>query len=120
MIDIFNKKKLKKLEDEKNYYENVCETKNKTINDLQKDKSDLNKNMNNLIRENQKLIEWIQKILEVANTQEVNNIYDSITIPIYKHKSERYSVYDEWRTEEEVQDVVIPQIHFKIVNQIRY
>lgn len=120
MIDIFNKKKLKELEDEKNYYENVCETKNKTINDLQKDKSDLNKNMNSLIKENQKLIEWIQKILEVANTKEVTDIYSSITIPIYKNKSIRYSAYDEWQTKQEVTDIFIPQIHFKIANGGRY
>lgn len=95
MIDLFNKKKLKELEDEKNYYERVCEAKNKTINNLQLDKSELNKNMNNLINENKKLIDWIYKILDNFG-QISNSEINYIRIPYTK--SMTHKAYTDTKT----------------------
>lgn len=68
---------------EKEYYEILCEAKNKTISNLQNEHSELNKNMNNLITENKKLIDWIMKILDTFGTVEVRE-KSSVKIPIYK------------------------------------
>ncbi len=69
---------------EKEYYERLCEAKNKTISNLQNEHSELNKSMNNLITENKKLIDWITKILDTFGTMDVRE-RKSVKIPVYKN-----------------------------------
>lgn len=73
---------------EKEYYARLCETKNITITNLQKNNSELNKNINNLITENIKLINWIMNILDTVGTMEVRE-KTQIKIPVYMHKEYR-------------------------------
>lgn len=73
---------------EKEYYERICEAKNKTISNLQNEHSELNKNMNNLITENKKLIDWIMQILDTFGTMDVRE-RTSVQIPVYRNKEYR-------------------------------
>ena len=109
-MDLFNKKKLIEAEKEKDYYEKLCTAKNKTINDLQKDKSELNVTLNNLISENKKLLEWINKILQTFGTVDVHQ--PTVHIPIYKNNIEPVFLHNEGKylTGGKIDTVVIPQI----------
>ena len=72
--------------------------------------------INKLFGENATLIEWIQKILEVCDTQYINDPYKSITIPIYK-RQEPYYIEGDWDKATHTKiDIYIPAIHFSQIN----
>lgn len=92
-MDIFRKKKVKKLLNE------LEDTNNMLIQERSKTKR-LRESVNNLERistqtleENQILIEWIRKILDTFGTMKVKNRMN-IRIPIYEHKTYKASEYD--------------------------
>lgn len=90
-IDIFNKKKVKELE------EIICRL-NHDIEGYQKNErhwnsqiDGLEKISSNLTEENQKLIKWIMNILDTFGSIEVRD-RTSVSIPIYYNKN--YRAYD--------------------------
>lgn len=127
MIDLFNRKKLKAKEEVCEGYRAKLSDRNKEIESLnkllaEKDNSilTLRKNYDKLYNENQNLINWIQKILEVNDTQIINEKLDRITIPIYQQRITR--AYDDknWEHEEEITDIIVPEIHYRIINGRRH
>ena len=92
-MDIFRKKKVKKLLNE------LEDTNNMLIQERSKNKK-LQENANNLekistqtLEENQILMEWIKKILDTFGTMEVKDSRN-VQIPIYEHKTYKASEYD--------------------------
>lgn len=99
MIDLFNKRKLKKLQSQLNYNENYMEKLNGELGaykKLYKEKcEEENKSINNLLEENQKLINWIYKILDNFG-QISNSEIDYIRIPYTK--SMTHKAYTDTKT----------------------
>ena len=104
-LDLFNKKKLKKIKDnftklnsefirvngEKEYYSNMnCKLENE-MKELKIQIDNLEKISNLTIQENQKLINWIMNILDTVGTMEAREKTE-FKIPICRHKE--YRAYD--------------------------
>lgn len=90
-MDLFNKKKIKKLEQEIYSLNNEIEKyeKNERNWDMKIDK--LEDISSKTMEENQKLIKWIMTILDTVGTLEVREKVD-FKIPIYQNKN--YRAYD--------------------------
>lgn len=90
-MDLFNKKKIKKLEKEIYSLNNEIEKyeKNERNWDMKIDK--LENISSKTMEENQKLIKWIMTILDTVGTLEVREKGD-FKIPIYQNKN--YRAYD--------------------------
>lgn len=90
-MDLFNKKKIRKLEQEISQLNNEIEKyqKNERNWDMKIDK--LEDISSRTMEENQKLIKWIMTILDTVGTLEVREKVD-FKIPIYQNKN--YRAYD--------------------------
>lgn len=90
-MDLFNKKKIKKLEREVSELNNEIEKyqKNERNWDMKIDK--LEDISSRTMEENQKLIKWIMTILDTVGTLEVREKVN-FKIPIYQNKN--YRAYD--------------------------
>ena len=90
-MDLFNKKKIKKLEREVSELNNEIEKyqNNERNWDMKIDK--LEDISSRTMEENQKLIKWIMTILDTVGTLEVREKVD-FKIPIYQNKN--YRAYD--------------------------
>ncbi len=90
-MDLFNKKRIKKLEREVSELNNEIEKyqKNERNWDMKIDK--LEDISSKTMEENQKLIKWIMTILDTVGTIEVREKAD-FKIPIYQNKN--YRAYD--------------------------
>lgn len=111
-MDLFNKKKIKKLENQ--IYEMTCEIDRyiKNERNWSKQLDETNEINNKIINENKKLIEWIKNILELYGTMEVHQ-RNQIQIPICK---QNYIAYEGFNKIEE-ESIIIPEI--RIINYRR-
>jgi chromosome segregation ATPase len=120
MIDIFNKKKIKRMETTNDTLHNQIEllktelnSKQREIEYFEQEEKRNYKIENDLINENAKLIDWIQGILKVAKVYETKNTLDVITIPIQKNIKSKLDGLERPYTQT---DVIIPSIHFSVSN----
>ena len=90
-IDLFNKKKIRRLLNELEDSHNDLIRERATTKELNKRIDNLEKITSQLMEENQKLIDWVEKILDTVGTVSSNSKYN-FRIPIYEHK--QYSNYD--------------------------
>ena len=124
MLDIFNKNRIKELEEINNairnhrdYYEKLYISQVEHTNSLVKDNSYLKE-------ENQKLLNWIENILKVVNTSNISkyDINNTITIPIYK-ETKPYYIEGDWSDSScKREDIFIPAIRIsqiKSINDLR-
>lgn len=91
-LDLFNKKKIKKLEQEVYRLNNDIEGYIKNERNWSKQIDNMEKISTKTIEENQKLINWIMKILDTVGTMEVRE-KSSFKIPVYENKN--YRAYDQ-------------------------
>lgn len=120
MIDIFNKKKIKRMETTNDALHNQiqllkCElnSKKREIDELQQKVNKSFATANNLIHENEVLIQWIQGILKVAKVCETKNTLDVITIPIQKNIKSKLDGLERPYTQT---DIIITSIRFSVSN----
>lgn len=126
MLDIFNKKKTKKLNQEIEDYQKELTKARIEIKCLKAELEAAKKHhketqhesfeeRENLIRENEKLIDWIKQILKVAHVCETRNTLDVITIPISRTERDicAYGSVEPFHQE----DIIIPTIRFTTVNE---
>lgn len=107
-LDIFNKKKIKKLEQEVYRLNNDVEGYIKNERNWSKQIDNMEKISTKTMEENQKLINWIMKILDTAGTMEVRE-KSNFKIPVYKNKS--YRAYDQnYMGIYEKERITIPEI----------
>lgn len=92
-MDIFRKKKVKKLLNELEDTNNMLIQERSKTKKLQESINNLEKISTQTLEENQILIEWIKKILDTFGTMEVKDSRN-IQIPIYEHKTYKTSEYD--------------------------
>lgn len=107
-MDLFNKKKIRKLEQEISQLNNEIEKyqKNERNWDMKIDK--LEDISSRTMEENQKLIKWIMTILDTVGTLEVREKVD-FKIPIYQNKN--YRAYDNnYMGIYETERITIPEI----------
>ena len=90
-MDIFNRKKVKKLEEEIYSLNNEIEGYIKNERHWSKQIDNLEKISSQTMEENQKLLKWIMTILDTVGTLEVREKVD-FKIPIYQNKN--YRAYD--------------------------
>lgn len=90
-MDIFNKKKVKELEQEINILNNEIEGYIKNERNWSKQIDGLEKISTQTMEENQKLIKWIETILDTIGVMEVRE-KRQIQIPVYIKKE--YEAYD--------------------------
>lgn len=112
MFDIFNKKKVEKLERElrlvRDEFERDRGAKLELQNEMEKFKQST---INQLIEENRKLVDWIEKILEVAQICKTNEGLQMVNIPIQEEKINPYN--SKWElTSEQRKEIVIPAIRY--------
>ncbi len=120
MIDIFNKKKIKRIETTNDALHNQIQllksklsSKEREIDKLQQEVNKIFATANNLTHENENLIQWIQGILKVAKVCETRNTLDVITIPIQKNIKSKLDGLERPYTQT---DIVIPSIRFSVSN----
>ena len=87
-MDIFNRKKIKKLEEEIYSLNNENEGYIKNERHWRKQIDNLEKISSQTMEENQKLLKWIMTILDTVGTLEVREKVD-FKIPIYQNKNHR-------------------------------
>ena len=115
-MDLFNKKRVKRLENQLRYTEEQFERLNgelATYKNLYKE-DDVSKN--NLIKENQKLIDWIEKIINEVGVK-TNCKDSSINIPYYEdiHYEENRiagNYEKDYFPKQQRKDIIIPSIRF--------
>ena len=120
-MDLFNKNKVKKLENEIKKLNDTLECVQLDRNDLQKDNERLRKLIeesnikNNLYQqisaENERLIDWIEKIIDASNIYRLKegDRYKPFTIPMYKEEMKRY---DDCKIFEPLTEkLIIPELH---------
>lgn len=90
-MDIFNRKKVKKLEEEIYSLNNEIEGYIKNERHWSKQIDNLEKISSQTMEENQRLLKWIMTILDTVGTLEVREKVD-FKIPIYQNK--KYRAYD--------------------------
>lgn len=112
MFDIFNKKKVEKLERELRLVRDEFERDRGAKLELQKEMERFREStINQLIEENQKLVDWIEKILEVAQICKTNEGLQMVNIPIRENKIDAYN--PNWElTPEQRKEIVIPSIRY--------
>lgn len=111
-MDLFNKKKVEKLERElrlvRDEFERDRGAKLELQNEMEKFRQST---INQLIEENQKLVDWIEKILEVAQICKTNEGLQMVNIPIQEEKINPYN--SKWElTSEQRKEIVIPSIRY--------
>ena len=114
MLDIFNKKKIKRLYQELEDCQNKLITARVEVKVLKKELDNSHQNTDQLLEENKKLIEWIKGILEVTHVCDTNNTLDMVTIPIVKREKDvnYYGSVEPFHQE----DIIIPTIRFTTIN----
>lgn len=90
-LDLFNKKKIKKLEQENYELHSDIEGYIKNERIWSKQIDNLEKALTNTMQENQRLLDWVMNILKEFGTVEIGD-RQHIEIPI--HKQNICSVYD--------------------------
>lgn len=85
---LFNRKKIKELQDKFEYERKLVQVLEERNRDLEKRINELYKDHSRQIIENQKAYDWIQKILETFGTVETRN--KTYKIPIYKEEFKPY------------------------------
>lgn len=112
MCDIFNKKKVEKLERELRLVRDEFERDRGAKLELQNEMERFRQStINQLIEENQKLVDWIEKILEVAQICKTNEGLQMVNIPIQEEKINPYN--PKWElTSEQRKEIVIPAIRY--------
>lgn len=88
-MDIFRKKKIKKLLNELEDVNNILIQERCKTTKLQERINNLEKISTQTLEENQILMEWIKKILDTFGTMEVKDSRN-VQIPIYEHKASEY------------------------------
>lgn len=112
MFDIFNKKKVGKLERELRIVREDFERDRGAKTELQKEMERFREStINQLIEENQKLVDWIEKILEVAQICKTNEGLQMVNIPIQEEKINLYNPKWELTTEQR-KEIIIPSIRY--------
>ena len=91
-LDLFNKKKIKKLEQEVYSLNNDIEGYIKNERNWSKQIDNMEKISTKTMEENQKLINWIMKILDTVGTMEVRE-KSNFKIPVYEDKN--YRAYEQ-------------------------
>ena len=91
-LDLFNKKKIKKLEQEVYNLNNDIEGYIKNERNWSKQIDNMEKISTKTMEENQKLINWIMKILDTVGTMEVRE-KSNFKIPVYENKN--YRAYEQ-------------------------
>ncbi len=91
MIDLFNKKKLKEMENKVKNLSLIINDKNKEIYRQNNSINHLENNQSKLLSENQELINWIMKILNTVGTMKTREKLN-FKIPVYTQK--KYRAYD--------------------------
>lgn len=111
-MDLFNKKKIEKLERELRLVRDEFERDRGAKLELQKEMERFREStINQLIEENQKLVDWIEKILEVAQICKTNEGLQMVNIPIQEEKNNPYN--SKWElTSEQRKEIVIPSIRY--------
>jgi CYTH domain-containing protein len=112
MFDIFNKRKVEKLERELRLVREEFERDRGAKIELQKEMERFREStINQLIEENQKLVDWIEKILEVAQICKTNEGLQMVNIPIQEEKINPYN--PKWElTSEQRKEIIIPSIRY--------
>lgn len=82
-MDIFRKKKVKKLLNELEYTNNMLVQERSKNKKLQESANNFERISTKALEENQILIDWIKKILNTFGTMDVTN-KNHVQIPIYK------------------------------------
>lgn len=111
-MDLFNKKKVEKLERELRLVRDEFERDRGAKIELQNEMKRFREStINQLIEENQKLVDWIEKILEVAQICKTNEGLQMVNIPIQEEKINPYN--PKWElTSEQRKEIVIPSIRY--------
>lgn len=111
-MDLFNKKKVEKLERELRLVREEFERDRGAKLELQNEMERFREStINQLIEENQKLVDWIEKILEVAQICKTNEGLQMVNIPIRENKIDAYN--PNWElTPEQRKEIVIPSIRY--------
>ena len=91
-MDLFNKRKVKELEERIKYLSNEIDGYMKNERHWSRQIESLEKISTNTMEENQKLIKWIMNILDTVGTMEVRE-KSNFKIPVYENKS--YRAYDQ-------------------------
>ena len=94
LLDLFNKKKVSKLENEIDHQYKLLEAKNVTINKLESEVASRR-------LENEKLVNWIMNILQQFGTTDARGM-QHVRIPVNKNFEPVYSVREGMRTVEEI------------------
>lgn len=84
-MDLFRKKKVRKLLDELEDTNNMLIQERSKTKNLQESVNNLERISTQALEENQTLIKWIEKILDTFGTMEVKNRMN-VQIPIYKDR----------------------------------
>lgn len=92
-MDIFRKKKIRKLLNELEDVNNILIQERCKTTKLQERINNLEKISTQTLEENQILMKWIKKILDTFGTMEVKDSRN-VQIPIYEHKTYKASEYD--------------------------
>lgn len=110
MFDLFNRKKLKRLEEKNTKLIEENEEINNYANALLEALKEKNSTSGAymLLESNKCLIEWIEKILENFGTMNVNDSH--VSIPILKREFSVYKGVDTLFDEVSVERIVIPAI----------
>lgn len=107
-VDIFRKKKIRKLLNELEDANNMLIQERSKTKELQECANNLEKISIQVLEENQTLIKWIEKILDTFGTMEIGN-KRNIQIPVYKNKE--YKAYDRnYLAVFEKERITIPEI----------
>ena len=107
-MDIFRKKKIRKLLNELEDANNMLIQERSKTKELQECANNLEKISTQVLEENQTLIKWIEKILDTFGTMEIRN-KRNIQIPVYKNKE--YKAYDRnYLAVFEKERITIPEI----------
>lgn len=92
MIDIFNKKKVKELQQKLNDLENLLEHKEKANTIMTEQLVSKERTIDTLLSENDKLINWIEKILDEVGIEQELGYNDHIKYLTLKVSAEYRSV----------------------------
>lgn len=111
-MDLFNRKKVERLERELKIVRENFERDRGAKLELQKEMERFREStINQLIEENQKLVDWIEKILEVAQICKTNGGLQMVNIPIMEDGVKKHNFNGEL-TPEQRKEIVIPSIRY--------
>lgn len=104
-MDLFNRKKVKQLNEKISEYQDEVKELNERIKSLESIST-------RVTEENQKLIKWIENILEQFGTMEVRD-RNTVTIPVYHAKELLYDYFIDESARVEYKTIIIPEIVIK-------